>query len=76
MNKSILDTLNNKYFRTFVPTLSSMALGILGNMVFSMDKSTKSFPFVVFAFVISIIIEIALVLFKLLKEEEINEVIC
>ncbi len=76
MNKSILDILNNKYYKTFVPTLSSLSIGIFTSMVFSIDKNNKSFPFVVFMLIISIVIELLFLYFNLRREENINEVVC
>lgn len=76
MNLSISDILNNKYYKTFVPTLSSLLIGILTSFVFSMDKNSKSFPFVVFMLVISIAIELLFLYFNLRKDENINEVVC
>lgn len=73
---AIVKLLNNKYFKTIFPVIISIILGLCGNAVFSIKKSSVSFIFAVIMMILFIVIDISLVIYYVHKEDNINQLIC
>lgn len=72
---AIVKLLNNKYFKTIFPVIISIILGLCGNAVFSIKKSSVSFIFAVIM-ILFIVIDISFVIYYVHKEDNINQLIC
>ena len=71
-----MNLLNNKYFKTIVPVIISIILGLCGNAVFSLKKFGVLFILAVVFLIFSIVVDIFLVIYYVHKEDNINQLIC
>lgn len=68
--------IDNKYVKTITPAMIAIVVGLCGNALFSLEKNSGKFYFVLGIFIIAVLVDIALIVYNISKEEQINELIC